>query len=212
VIFTTDHGFYHGEHGLIGKAVIRERTTMYNPLWQEVARVPLMIRLPKARGGRRVGGYAQMTDLMPTILELAGLEIPDTCQGRSLVPLLRGKKLRLRRAAVSTPCLKAGAGEAISTITMGRWCLMYAPADSRGSRGTAEIDMVQRRTRLLPELYSGPKLYDLRKDPQQKRNVYRRAPEVARRLHAEYIRQLEQFGTDESLIAPRRVLDPERVS
>jgi len=209
VIFTTDHGFYHGEHGLIGKAVIREkpeRVVLYTPLWQEVARVPLMIRLPRARG-RRIRGYAQMTDLMPTILELAGLEVPQTCQGMSLVPWLRGEKVRRRRAAISSACLAAGGDQVISTITMGRWCLIYAPPTGGRSAATAEIDMIERRAEIFRELYHGPMLYDLKADPQQKRNIYRKAPKIARRLHAEYIRQLERLGTDESLLAPRRVLE-----
>ncbi|MFQ6048213.1 MAG: sulfatase [Phycisphaerae bacterium] len=206
VILTSDHGFYHGEHRIIGKAIIRARTRFWTPLWQEVARVPLMIRLPRARGGRRIRGYVQMTDLMPTILELAGAEVPRTCQGRSLLPLLRGRRVRLRRAAISSPCFKAGGGGCISTITMGRWSLLHAPPDQTGGATTAEIDMIERQTQILPELYPGPLLYDLREDPQQRRNLYRRHRDVARRLHAEFLRQLEDLGTDESLIGPRRVL------
>ena len=209
VILTTDHGFYHGEHGLIGKAVIREkprRVVLYTPLWQEVARVPLMIRLPKTRGGRRVRGYAQMTDLMPTILALAGLDVPPTCQGVSLVPLLRGERKSPRRAAISSACFVAGGDQVISTITMGRWSLVYAsPAGGQG-HSTAEIDMIQRRAEIFREVYRGPMLYDLKEDPQQKRNVFRKQMPIARRLHAEYVRQLEQLGTDESYVEPRRTL------
>jgi len=91
-------------------------------------------------------------------------------------------------------------------ITMGRWCLMCAPPEASEDAGTAEIDMIHRRTEVLKELYRGPVLYDLRSDPQQKRNLYRKEPAVARRLHGEFIRQLEELGTDESLIAPRREL------
>lgn len=209
VIFTTDHGFLHGEHGLIGKAVIRdkpERVVMYVPLWQEIARVPLMIRLPRSRGGKRVRGYVQMTDLMPTTLQLAGLDVPDTCQGHSLVPMMRGRKVRLRKSVIATPCFKAGGSQCISMITMGRWCLMYAPPEASEDAGTAEIDMIHRRTEILKELYRGPILYDLRSDPQQKRNLYRKEPAVARRMHSEFVRQLEELGTDESLVAPRREL------
>ena len=81
IVFTSDNGFYLGEHGLAGKWLMHEpsiRTPMivYDP------RVP-----GKARGLRRPE-IALNIDLAPTLLALAGLEIPRTMQGRSLAPLL----------------------------------------------------------------------------------------------------------------------------
>ena len=45
----------------------------------------------------------QLTDLMPTILEFAGMEIPDTVQGKSFLPLLKGEVKSLRKFAISSP-------------------------------------------------------------------------------------------------------------
>jgi arylsulfatase A-like enzyme len=89
IIFTSDNGFYLGEHGLAGKWFMHE----------ESIRLPLVIcdpRLPSGRKGTRVSAVALNIDIAPTILELAGLEVPASVQGRSLLPLLRGRRVEWR--------------------------------------------------------------------------------------------------------------------
>jgi len=80
VIFTSDHGEMAGAHGFI---------TKYPQLFDEGLHVPLVLRWPEgaARGAVRQG-FASSIDLLPTICELAGVAIPDTVHGESLVPLL----------------------------------------------------------------------------------------------------------------------------
>jgi arylsulfatase A-like enzyme len=90
IIFTGDNGFYLGEHGLAGKWFPHE----------ESIRVPLLVfdpRAPKRLRGRTLDQFALNVDIAPTILELAGLDIPDSVQGRSLLPLLAGKNPEWRR-------------------------------------------------------------------------------------------------------------------
>jgi arylsulfatase A-like enzyme len=89
IIFTGDNGFYLGEHGLAGKWFPHE----------ESIRVPLIFYDPRAGGNRRGVTLDQMAlnvDIAPTILELAGLKVPQQMQGRGLVPLLKGKKPKWR--------------------------------------------------------------------------------------------------------------------
>ena len=84
IIFTGDHGFYLGEHGLAGKWYGHE----------ESIRVPLIVYQPSAPGSPRHQNRDEMVlniDLAPTLLELAGVKAPNRIQGRSLVPLLEGK-------------------------------------------------------------------------------------------------------------------------
>lgn len=81
VVYTSDQGFYMGEHGWFDKRF----------MYEESFRTPLLMRLP---GGKR-GDIVQMVqniDYAPTILDLAGTEIPDDIQGVSLLPLLRSEK------------------------------------------------------------------------------------------------------------------------
>ena len=90
VIFTSDNGFYLGDRGLAGKWFMHE----------ESIRVPLMIydpRAPKARRGARVENMALLIDLAPTIVELAGADVPRSMQGRSLAPLMRGEPVDWRK-------------------------------------------------------------------------------------------------------------------
>ena len=86
VIFTTDNGYFHAEHGLADK-------------WyphQESIRVPLVIhdpRMPKERKGTTNDDFTLNVDLAPTILAAAGIPAPKTMQGRDIAPLyLAGDK------------------------------------------------------------------------------------------------------------------------
>ena len=84
IVFTSDNGFYLGEHGLAGKWYMHE----------ESIRLPLIVtdfRLPKKDQGRRVDEIVLSTDIAPTLLSLAGIDPPEAMQGRSLVPLLHGE-------------------------------------------------------------------------------------------------------------------------
>jgi arylsulfatase A-like enzyme len=83
VIYTSDQGFYLGEHGMYDKRF----------MYEESLRTPLVIRWPKAiRPGSAQKAMALNLDFAPTMMELAGLSVPADMQGRSLVPLLRGQR------------------------------------------------------------------------------------------------------------------------
>lgn len=84
VIFTSDNGFYLGEHGLGDK----------RSAYEESIRIPLLIRDPRlgdAARGKVVDALALNIDLAPTLLDLAGVPIPPQMQGRSWRPLLTGQ-------------------------------------------------------------------------------------------------------------------------
>jgi arylsulfatase len=80
VVFTSDHGESFGEYGHYGHSV---------QMYQENLRIPLIVRDARFEP-RRVRAVVQAIDIMPTILELAGIPANGDGQGRSLVPLLRG--------------------------------------------------------------------------------------------------------------------------
>ena len=79
VVFTTDHGFALGEHRHWGKGMP----------WEPDLRVPLLLRIPHAGSGQRVTALTEHIDLLPTLLEQAGVEPPAWAEGSSLMPLLR---------------------------------------------------------------------------------------------------------------------------
>ncbi|RMD83169.1 MAG: arylsulfatase, partial [Lentisphaerae bacterium] len=89
IVFSTDHGLHHGEHGLGGKCF----------LYEEDTHIPLIIydpRLPEHRRGQVIDRFALVPDLAPTVLELCGITPPSTMQGRSLRPLMHGEDVNWR--------------------------------------------------------------------------------------------------------------------
>lgn len=90
IMLIGDNGFYLGEYGLAGKWFPHELSI----------RVPLIVYDPRTKErlrGRVLDEMALNTDIAPTILDLAGLSAPAQMQGRSLLPLVRGKKSEWRK-------------------------------------------------------------------------------------------------------------------
>ncbi len=116
VVLATDHGFLLSEHDWWGK----NRMPFYN----ELAHIPLLIHTPDSatQGGQRRQSLTQTIDLMPTLLDLFGVEIPHTVEGRSLVPVLQDDQ-PVREAALYG---MFGAG---TNITDGRYTYFRYPDD-----------------------------------------------------------------------------------
>ncbi len=83
IIFTSDHGDMLGDHNLWRKTYAYEGS----------AHIPMIVKLPKDMGKpacREVDAPVMLMDVMPTILDVLGLEIPDTVDGSSMLPLMMG--------------------------------------------------------------------------------------------------------------------------
>jgi arylsulfatase A-like enzyme len=82
VVFTSDNGYLFGEHGLGDKRAA----------YEESIRIPLLVRFPRRiKPGSVSDAMVLNIDYAPTILDLAGVKMPDSIQGRSWTPLLDGK-------------------------------------------------------------------------------------------------------------------------
>src|SRR5439155_17147995 len=135
VIFTSDHGFYFGEHGYFGKAewihdpgaVLSEDAVVpewfssswlltigWSPLYQELTRVPLIVRAPGLEPGRR-GALTTAPDIPATILDLAGVEAAGV-QGSSFGKVLAGRAEEHRPLVVSSWPLYFAEGELTSAV------------------------------------------------------------------------------------------------
>lgn len=83
IIYTSDQGFFLGDHGMYDKRF----------MYEESIRMPFLVRWPKGiPAGKTQDALAINCDFAPTFLELAGAPVPESMQGRSLVPLLQGAK------------------------------------------------------------------------------------------------------------------------
>ena len=90
IVFTSDEGYFYGEHGLSV-----ERRLAY----EESARIPLFVRWPKLiKAGSTRSEMVLSIDLAPTLLEIGGAPSVKGMHGRSLVPLLRGEQVPWRKS------------------------------------------------------------------------------------------------------------------
>jgi arylsulfatase A-like enzyme len=91
VVYTSDQGFFLGDHGLFDKRF----------MYEESIRMPFLVRWPGViKPGSRSSVMALNIDFAPTFLESAGLPIPPEMQGRSLLPVLRGQPPREWRTSM----------------------------------------------------------------------------------------------------------------
>lgn len=89
VLFMGDNGFLHGEHGLIDKRC----------MYEESIRVPFLAYGPSiVQSGKRSDRIVLNIDICPTILDAAGIAVPETVQGASFLPILRGENPTWREA------------------------------------------------------------------------------------------------------------------
>jgi len=215
IIFVTDHGYYFGEHGgILGKFVTSKAPTTpfwldvgenraegkqqgradwtRSPLFEEVAACPLMIYAPGVKPGV-YEGLTSAIDLMPTVLDILGQEIPDVVEGQSLLPMMKDTDLKGREFVISThPFQRMGqVTRAVdgrerkmtvvsdTTITTDEWSLLYStePGESW--------------------------LYHLPSDPKQEKNVINQHPEVAREIHQILVKFMHDYNLSPELRDPR---------
>ncbi len=86
LVFTSDHGLFHGEYGLAGKTL----------LYDIDLKIPMIIYAPGLIESKVHEEIGLNIDIAPTLLDFAGVEIPDGMQGRSLRPLLENRKVDWR--------------------------------------------------------------------------------------------------------------------
>jgi arylsulfatase A-like enzyme len=176
VVYTSDQGFYMGEHGWFDKRF----------MYEESLRTPLVMRWP---GVAKPGGVetriVSNVDFAPTFLEAAGADMPDDIQGASFAPLLRG----------ATP-----GGAAPGDWRQSFYYHYYEGVD-RVHAVYKHEGVTTGRAKLINFYPVGEwELYDLEKDPHEMMNVYGR-PEYAKtqaELHAELERLREELEVPEN--------------
>jgi len=176
VILTSDHGMYIGEHNRTGKHTVDEDNPW--PLYDEVARVPLIIWTPFSRAPETISALVQSADIMPTVLELCGITPPQTV-GKSWVPLLKGETVTCHEAVYTSYHSGNGGGGILPshiTVTTDRYTAIFGRKPHK------------------------PELYDRTVDPGQTRNIAENNPEIVNMLRTGLVSFMQKQGADEEYI------------
>ena len=173
VVYTSDQGFYMGEHGWFDKRF----------MYEESFATPLVMRLPaglEAKG--EIPELVQNIDYAPTFLELAGAPVPEDIQGVSLLPLLKGKHPKNWRKSLYYHYYEFPAEHSVKrhygVRTADGWKLIHFYRD---------IDEWE--------------LYDLNTDPQELHNLYGQpgTEKVTQRLMKELVKLQQQYDDQPAL-------------
>ena len=167
VIFASDHGEWAGDYGLVEKW----SSAMDDCLTQ----VPLIIRTPGGARGRAVEGMTQLSDLMATCLEIAGVKAGHTHFSRSLVPLLNGAPDDLQRAAFSEGGYNEHEPQCFENLPLKPDHIYYPKIHLQNAQPDTITRATMMRTRdyklvLRPDGVS--EFYDLQRDPRELNNVF----------------------------------------
>jgi arylsulfatase A-like enzyme len=167
VVYTSDQGFYMGEHGWFDKRF----------MYEESFRTPLVMRLPNGLAAR--GDILQMVqniDYAPTFLDLCGIEVPEDMHGVSMLPLLKGEQPKNWRKSLYYHFHEFPAEHAVKRhygVRTERYTLIHFYDD---------IDVWE--------------LYDLQEDPQQLNNLYGKKgyEKITKQLKKELIKLQKQYA------------------
>ncbi len=197
VMLTTDHGFLHGEHGIMGKGLIDERGFSYIALYEQISHIPLIVSYPGAGAGTPEA-MVQPMDIMPTVLDIAGVEAPETVHGRSFAGVLRGEADSHREFTVTSPYLGVASGAA--TVTSGKWSAVVWCTPEEQSVPDRAVDGFAKRQKGAAD-GAADMLFDLEADPGQEHDVAAEHPEVVADLRARAVAFWAEVGTEEKLLA-----------
>jgi N-acetylglucosamine-6-sulfatase len=212
IIFTSDNGFFFGQHRLVGGKFLA-----YEPS----THLPLIIRGPGIKPNTQSGQLVNTTDIAPTILELAEVSPDKSIDGVSLVPYAKDPTLRSRRpllfeSFVQTDDVEANGQAPTETSTperaaKGRARGKLLSGAARKSAGSAANPPAHASVVAPPKNYYGirlgpykyiewpdgeKELYDINKDPYELNNIVRNknfAP-IRAFLHNELVRLEECSG------------------
>ncbi len=174
VIYMGDNGFMFGEHGLIDK-----RTA-----YEESMRVPMLARCPELfKGGQVVEKMVANLDVMPTVLEVAGMTPPAGLDGQSFIPLAQGKSVAWREK------------------------LLYEYYWERNFPQTPTVHALRTDQYKYVHYYGVwdvDELYDIKEDPKETHNLIfsKQHADVLKKMNAELFAELERTGGMQIQIYP----------
>jgi arylsulfatase A-like enzyme len=139
IIYTSDHGIAIGRHGLMGKQNLYEHTL----------RVPFIVKGPGINKGIRKEGNVYLLDILPTLCDLANIDIPKTVEGLSLEPLLKGSENIVRDVMYGV--YSGGTKPGMRSVVKGDWKLIKYDLMNGEVRETQLFNLAQNNNEFLAE-------------------------------------------------------------
>ncbi|MDO5608466.1 MAG: sulfatase [Capnocytophaga sp.] len=170
VIYISDQGFYLGEHGWFDKRF----------MYEESFRTPMIIRYPKTqRAATQTDAFVMNVDIAPTLLEAAGVPVPQDMHGRSFLPLLQGKPFRPAEN-------------------------VYYHYYENGEHAVSPHFGIRNNRYKLIRFYKRVEsweLFDLKNDPHELHNIYgTKKQRIAKRLKKELLGKIRQYNDNDALL------------
>jgi arylsulfatase A-like enzyme/MFS family permease len=163
VVVLSDHGEAFGVHEVAGQKMFFHGQTLYD----ELLRVPMIVRMPGAKPVA-VDEPIMLVDFAPTVLDALGLAVPDQMIGRSVLPAMLGQPIEPRPIYAQ---------------------LMPAPSWKHEWTAMVTADGVHKLIYRVSD--RSFELYNLKTDPEEKRDRYEAEPELAEKLREELARWIE---------------------
>lgn len=195
VVFMSDHGCH-----------FRTRNTEYKRSPHESSiHVPLILQGPGLNQSRKVNNLVSMIDVAPTLLDAVGVQVPDSMQGHSFMPVIN--RTEIRESWRNEVLIQISESMVARALRTDHWTYCVADPHSRGSRDSGSLH------------YEEYQMYNLASDPHQLLNLAGRKdnpqlvhysggrplPEVARHLRKRLITRMVEAGEAAPQIEPARL-------
>ena len=161
VVISADHGEELFEHGWIGHA----STSYDGKLYDELIRIPLLIRIPHLLTNKKISALVQGVDIMPTLFDILGVEnigMTPPMQGHSFLPVITGQQETIRDFVFTETTLKG-------------WT---TPKDELDIRAVSARSLTHKLIKIPSDNGWISEGYDLTTDPAETRNIYSEHPSV----------------------------------
>ncbi len=158
IFYTSDHGIAVGRHGLMGKQ------NLYQHSW----RVPYIVKGPGLEKGHRAEGNIYLLDSLRTMLDLAGIEVPQTVEGLSFRNVLQGAKDVVRETLYGVYC--GGTTPGIRAVKKGDWKLVKFDVLDGTVRETQLFNLAENPEELLIQ-HHDPKVIEVTGNTPKKNQV-----------------------------------------
>lgn len=187
IIFTSDHGSMLGEHGFVEKWGY-----MYDP----VIHTPLLIKMPNNQfAGSRKTSFVESIDLLPTLLDILSLPIPDKVQGKSMLPYMREESTQHKERVFAQYYCGSLQNRPALMVRDEQWKLTSYPEGHQ-----LEEFLPQDHPLKMSDFFDGEEvlgeLYDLKQDPEERVNLFHHPDysEIKQRYLCELDMWLEGLG------------------